>query len=787
MRAIDKKLWRELWSMRMQALAIAMVIVGGVSIFIMSLSTLDSLFETRENYYRNHHFADVFASLKRAPLSLVKRIEEIPGVNKVETRVLAYVNLDVEDFNDPVSGHLLSLNANSSGLLNQIYLRKGRLLEAGRDNEVLLSEEFARAHNLQPGDKLAATINGRRKVLDVVGHVLSPEYIYQIAPGAMFPDYLRYGVLWTARKPLASAYDMDGAFNNVTLTLSKDGNEQDVIDRLDELLKPYGGVGAYARKDQLSNRFLTEELKQQKTIATIFPLIFFGVAAFLLNVVASRLISLQREQIAGLKAFGYSNFSIGLHYTKLILMITAIGVIAGIGFGIWMGKGMSNIYMTFYSLPFMIYVLKAEVIIAAVLISMGVAVLGTLYAVSKAASLPPAQAMRPEPPAMYQTTLVEKLGLQRWFSQPTRMIFRHIERRPFKSLMTTLGISMALGTMMIGGFQEGAIKHMVEVQFGMSQRSDLTAIFTEPTSQRSLYSLQSLRGVEHVEGFRVVTAKFQFEHRSYRTTVQGIDPNGSLMRLLDTRLKVIDLPPEGIILTDYLAEILHIEVGDMLTLEVLEGDRPVVQVPVVGMAKEYLGLNGYMQLNSLNRLLNEGHAISAAWLKVDKLHQSHVYAELKGAPRIAGVVEQASAIESFYETMDETILFFTFITTLLGGSIAFGVVYNSMRIALSERNRELASLRVLGFHKAEVAYILLGEMAVLILIAIPLGIMIGYGLCAFLAFQFDSDLYRIPLVLGLKVYAFAALVVIGSSVISALMIWRNLAHLDMVAVLKTKE
>lgn len=787
MKAIDIKLWRELWGMRMQALAIAMVIVGGVCIFIMSLSTLDSLFETRENYYRNHHFADVFASLKRAPLSLVKRIQEIPGVDKVETRVLAYVNLDIEGFNDPVSGHLLSLNADNVGLLNQLYLRKGRLLEAGRDNEVLLSEEFAQVHDLQPGDKISATINGRRKELSIVGHVLSPEYIYQIAPGAMFPDYYRYGILWMARKPLASAYDMDGAFNDVTLTLSKDGNEQDVIDRLDELLKPYGGIGAYARKDQLSNRFLSEELKQQRTIATIFPIIFFGVAAFLLNVVTSRLISLQREQIAGLKAFGYSNFSVGLHYTKLILMITAIGVIAGIGFGIWMGKGMSNIYMTFYSLPFMIYVLKAKVIIAAIFISMGVAVIGTLYAVYNAASLPPAQAMRSEPPALYHTTLIEKLGLQRWFSQPTRMIFRHIERHPLKSLMTILGLSMACGTMMIGGFQEGAIKYMVEVQFGMSQRSDLTATFTEPTSQRSLYSLKSLHGVEHVEGFRVVTAKLRFEHRSYRTAIQGIDPNGSLMRLLDTSLKVIDLPPEGIILTDYLAEILHLKVGDILTVEVLEGDRQVVQVPVVGLAKEYLGLNGYMQLNSLNRLLNEGNAISAARLKVDKLYQSQVYAELKGAPRIAGVVEQESAIKSFYETMDETILFFTFITTLLGGSIAFGVVYNSIRIALSERNRELASLRVLGFHRSEVAYILLGEMAVLTLIAIPVGMTIGYGLCAFLALEFDSDLYRIPLMIGLKVYAFAALVVISSYIISALMIWRNLAHLDMVAVLKSKE
>jgi len=787
MKAIDIKLWRELWAMRMQALAIVMVIVGGVSIFVMSLSTLDSLYETRENYYRTNHFSHVFASLKRAPLALLKRIEEIPGVNKVESRVVAYVNLDVDGFDDPISGHLLSLPDISRGLLNQVLLRDGRLFEPGRDNEVLLSEEFARAHHLQAGDKLHATINGRRKKLTVVGHVLSPEYIYQIAPGAMFPDYQRYGVLWMARKPLASAYDMDGAFNNVTLTVSKGTNEQDVIDRLDDILKPYGGIGAYAREDQLSNRFLSEELKQQKTIATIFPIIFFGVAAFLLNVVTSRLISLQREQIAVLKAFGYSNFAVGLHYIKLILMIVSIGVIIGIGVGIWMGKGMSNIYMEFYSLPFMIYVLKPQVIIAAALISMTVAVLGTLYAVSTAARLPPAQAMRPEPPAMYHATLVEKLGVQRWFSQPTRMILRHIERHPLKSLLTTLGISMACGTMMVGGFQEGAIKQMVDVQFGMSHTSDLTTIYTEPTSQRSLYSLSSLQGVEHVEAFREVPAKLQFEHRFYRTSVKGIQADGQLMRLLDTKLRRIQVPQEGVIITDYLAELLHIKPGDMLTIQVLEGNRPVVQVPVVGMAKEYLGVNAYMQQESLNRLLKEGDAISGAWLRVDQKYQKKIYSELKNMPRIAGVVEQKSAIKAFYDTLAETILFFTFISTLLGGSIAFGVIYNSMRIALSERNRELASLRVLGFQRSEVAYILLGEMAVLTLLAIPLGFAFGNGLCAYMAYQFDSDLYRIPLVLGLKVYAFAALVVIASSIISALMIWRNITHLDMVAVLKTKE
>lgn len=787
MNAIDIKLWRELWNMRMQALAIAMVIVSGVAIFVMSLSTYDSLYETRENYYSDHHFADIFANLKRAPISVEKRIQAIPGVDKVETRVVTYVNLDVAGYKDPISGHLISLPPQSKGKLNRIVLRSGRLVEPKRDDEIIISEEFAKAHQLKAGDTLRATINGRSKTLMIVGTGLSPEYIYQIAPGAMFPDYKSYGVMWMARKPLATAYDMDGAFNDVSLTLTKGANQQEVIDRLDQILTPYGGIGAYARKDQLSNRFLTEELKSLKNMATMFPIIFFGVAAFLLNVVISRLISLEREQIAVLKAFGYSNFDVGLHYSKLVLMIVALGITLGTGFGIWMGKGLSNLYMDVYSLPYMYYVLHPQVIATSILVSAGVAIVGTLFAVSQAASLPPAQGMRPEQPSTYKPTSLERLGLQKHFSQPSRMILRHIERRPFKSLLSTLGISMACGIMMVGGFQESAINEMVEVQYSMSQREDFMVGFSEPTANDSLYSLKALQGVEYAEGFRNVAAKLKFEHRSYRTTVNGVSSQSKLMRLLDKDLNEITLPAEGAIITDYLAELLHIKPGDMLTIEVLEGRRPIIQVPIVGTAKQYLGVSVYLQRTTLNRLLKEGDVISGAYMTVDEKYRKQVYSKLKGMPRIVGAVEQRSSIEGFYEMMDNTILFFTFITTLLGGSIAFGVVYNSMRIALSERNRELASLRVLGFRRSEVAYILLGELGLLTLFAIPLGFIIGNGLCYYLAMEFDSDLYRIPVVLKADVYAFAALVVIVSAIISAIMIWRNLAHLDMVAVLKAKE
>jgi putative ABC transport system permease protein len=787
MRALDLKLARELWGMRLQAIAIAMVIVSGVAVFIMSLSTVDSLYGTRERYYREHRFADVFARLKRAPEAVARRVESLPGVDRVETRVVAFVSLDIAGFPEPVSAHLVSLPEAGAGLLNRVHLHSGRLPEPGRHDEALVSVELARAHGLAEGGRLRATINGRRERLTIVGLARSPEYIYQIAPGAMFPDPTRYGILWMGREALGTAYDMDGAFNDLTLTLSRAGDSADVIDRLDALLARYGSTGAYAREDQLSHRFLTEELKQQRTVATVFPLIFFGVAAFLLNVVASRLIGLEREQIGTLKAFGYSSAAVALHYAKLMLAIVLLGIVGGVGLGILLGRGMSHIYMSFYSLPFMDYVLRPGVVAAAAAVSIGVALLGTLHAVRGAARLPPAEAMRPEPPPVYRATIVERLGLQRCFAQPTRMILRHIERRPLKSLLTTLGIAMACGIMMIGGFQRGSIDHMIGVQFGLSQRADLTATFTEPTSGRALYSLRGLPGVERAEGFRSVPVRLRFGHRTYRTTLDGVEPDGRLLRLLDTELEPIDLPPAGIVLSDYLAGLLGVRPGDRLLVELLEGERRTLSVPVAATAEQYLGVGAYMRRAALNRLLREGDAISGAYLAVDAQRRGHVYAALKGMPRIAGIVEQAAAIRAFYDTLAQSVLFYTLIATLLGGTVSFGVVYNSMRIALSERNRELASLRVLGFERGEVAYILLGELALLTLAAIPLGLAIGYGLCAYLAYRFQTDLYRIALVLERDVYALAALVVILSALVSGLLLWRNLGRLDMVAVLKSKE
>lgn len=555
MKALDRKLWRDLQQMKSQALAIALVVMCGVGTYIMFLSTLGALRTTQDSYYRDYRFAEVFATLKRAPESLRQRVQEIAGVDQVQTRVMVQVRLDMPGFAEPVAALMVSLAEVGAQGLNALHLSEGRLPAAGRQDEVVVSTPFAQAHTLQLGDRFYAILNGRRQALTLVGTALSPEFIQQMRPGSVFPDSKRYGIMWMGRVALGQAYDMQGAFNDLALSLLPGTDSQYVIDRVDELLKPYGGLVAYPRKDQRSHRFLTQELEQLGTLASLFPVMFMGIAAFLLNVVIGRLVAMQREQIATLKAFGYSNLAVLWHYLKMVAVIVGLGVASGTALGMWLGKSLSEIYMTFYHFPYLKFSLQLDAVVEAAVASLLAAGAGTVFAVWRAATLRPAQAMRPEPPARYHETWVEKLDLKRWLSQPTRMIIRHIQRRALKSMLTVLGIALACGIILTGLFQRDTVSYMVNIQFGMAQREDLSVTFTDPTAYRARYDLLGLPGVERVEVFRAVAVRLRNGQHNYRTVIRGVEPAGDIQRLLDSDLRPVALPVDGILLTDYLAKL----------------------------------------------------------------------------------------------------------------------------------------------------------------------------------------------------------------------------------------
>lgn len=787
MRVIDIKLFRELWRLRGQALAIAMVVASGVVTLVVSLSTLDSLRLTQQHFYSQYRFAQVFTSLKRAPDEIAARIATLPGVKRVQTRVEAGATIDLAGFADPISARVIAIPDGAQPALNRLYLHAGRLPRPGRADEAVVSDGFAEAHRLQPGMSLRVIINGKRQRLRIVGIAVSPEFIYQIRPGDVFPDYKRYAILWMNQKPLASAFDMYRAFNNLSVTLDGSVSELDVIDGIDRVLQPYGGHGAYGREDQYSHRYVSEEIKMLGSLAGMIPVIFLGVAAFLLNVVFSRMIHRQREQIGVLKAFGYSDATIARHYLILALLIVAGGCAIGLAVGAWLGHGMAALYSKFYRFPFLDYVFRPSILIWAITVTAAAALTGTLRAVLAAARLPPAEAMHAEPPARYRATLLERVGGERLLDQPSRMIARHLERQPLRALLSIVGIAFSAGIMMIGSFQEDAVDYMMDVQFSQASHEDLTLNFTDITGLRAIDDLRRTPGVQDVEPIRSVPVRLRYGHRSERTGLIGVREGSRLHAFLDTRLQPIKLPPQGMVLTDYLADQLRVVPGDTVTVETLEGRRRVLRIPVVARVQEYIGTSAYMRLDALDHAMQDGHVVNGAFLAIDSAYRQAIYDKLKVTPRVAGVTIREVAMRSFYETMGETLLIFAFVNTLLAGSITFGVVYNSARINFSERARELASLRVLGFTRGEVAYILLGEMALLVVVGIPLGFLVGRVLCAYIAHNLVSELYRVPLIIEPSTYSLSAAVVLAAALLSGIMMLRRVYTLDLVSVLKTKE
>ncbi len=787
MTALNRKLARDLLHMKGQVVAIALVMACGVAAFITSLTTLLSLQQSQDRYYDTLRFAHIFAQMKRAPLALADRIAEIPGVAAVDTRIVADVKLDLPGLDEPAVGRLISVPEFGRPRLNVPMQQWGRWIEPGRPGEVVVSEPFAQAHNLGSGDHLRAVINGRLRELTVVGAALSPEFIYEIREGDLLPDSRRFGVIWIGYDELAAAFDLDGAFNNVTLRVLPGVAREEVLDRLDDLIDEYGGLASYDRADQTSHRFVANELKQLRAMSTVAPTLFLSVAAFLLNMVIGRMVRAQREQIAVLKAFGYSAWEIAEHYLNFVAVIVVLGASLGTCMGALFGRTMTGMYKDFFRFPEIRYDFDYRVVLGAVAVSTLAAAVGTVSALRQAASMPPAEAMRPEPPARYRQSIVERLGLRRLLSQATRMVIRHLERQPVRSALAVLAISLATAMLVVGGFVVHVIDRLIEYTYVEVQRQDLTVTFNEPVSGSALAEIRTMPGVLQAEPFRALPARLRAGPAERRLAVMGLDPARSLFVPRNVDGRPVDIPDHGIVLTSTLADILGVQAGDAVTIEVLEEARPTRDVVVSGLTSEMAGLSAYMSLSAANTLMREEDSISGAHILADPAALHELYTTLKETPQVSSVTVKDATVTVFRETVARNILAMRMLNISFAVIIAFGVVYNTARILLAERSRELATLRVIGFTRAEISLVLLGEIAVLVLVALPLGLPLGRTFAAILVAVLQTEDYRFPLVIQPPTYAFAALIVLLAAAVSGLVVRRRIDELNLLAVLKAQE
>jgi len=778
---------RDLLAQRGPFTAIAVVAASGIALFITLASMRGFLERSLTSYYRDYRFADVFVHCKRAPLSVADRVRRIPGIVTAEPRIVYEAMLDVPGLVEPATGRFVSIPTTHAPLLNMPHLRAGRWPSPTHRTEVMTSEAFAQANHLTPGDSLGAIFAGHWVTLHIVGVAISPEYVYELQGNELFPDTKRFGVFWMPEHALASATGMQGAFNDLSARLAPTASEPAVLHALDRTLTPYGTLGAYGRSQHVSHRFISDEVEQNTVGTVTLPIILLGVTAFLLNVVLSRLVATQRGQIAVLKAFGYTNGAIGRHYLAVALVPVVVGAILAIPCGQWMASGLGAMYARFYRFPNATLSIDWLVVAEAVGIGLIAAAWGGLMAVRRAVQLPPAEGMRPPLPAPFHSAWFDRIGISRVLPPSGRIVARNIARRPGRSFASITGIALAFGIVVVTVYTLAAIEYIKEIQFQEVQREGISVAFRDPVPYAAVFDLRHIPGVLDVEPMRVIPVELQHGSVVRRSVIIALTRQGRLRRIVDQHGQVHPVPSNGILLTTALANILHVTPGDFLMVELRDGTHQRLRLPIMDVADELLGTTVYAELPYINQVTHEPHTISGALLAVDARAERQLYARLKTLPALSGVSIRSATIQGFEGTIAESFRMSLSTAIAFACVIAIGVVYNGLRVTLSERSRELASLRVLGFTQREVSTMLFSEEGVLTSIGMLVGVGVGFGLCVLIARWTTSELFRIPLVVTTSTYGVALAVIVGASILSGLMAWRRIRRLDMVESLKTGE
>lgn len=774
---------RRMWG---QCLAISAMLACGIATFVMATSTMRSLEKTCSRYYQRFHFADIFVPVVRAPNRLAGRMEEISGVARVQTRVVRDVLLDVPDMVEPASCRLVSLGTDPVRDINGVYLMRGRLPNPLGRNEVLASESFAEAHGWRLGDHVSVIMGGRKQRLAIVGTAMSPEYIYAVQPGQMIIDNKRFGVLWMPYRQMAAAFNMEGAFNNALLELQPRTSVQSVIFNIDRLTETYGSTGAYDRSEQHSNRWVSDELYQLKGMARVTPSLFLAVAVALFNIVLSRMVHQQREQIATLRAFGYWWHEVAGYYVKFVLVLVVLGGGVGVVGGAWLGHWMTHTYVKFFRFPLVRFELAYDQIALAVAIASAGAMAGSYTAVRRAVTLQPAVAMRPEAPKTSGKSIPERLGLQRLLTPVARMVFRRLERNPRSTLLSTFGMSLGVAVLILGTFLEDSVSAVIDIQFERAQRQDVILAFNENLSASAMQDVYNLPGVNFVEPFRAVPARIRFGQRSRRELLMALEAEPQLFRVLNDKRRPVSIKGQGLTVSEKMAETMGLSIGDELTVELLEGRRRVHNLPVAHIFPDFTDPGVYINRAALHELLGEGERHSGVFVSVDEDRIDELYAAVKETPVASGITVKSAAVQTFNDTFRENLRPMRVINGLFGFTIAFGVIYSCALITLSERSRDLATLRVMGFTRREVSRVLLGELGVITLCAIPIGLALGRYFAAIATAALDTETHRFPLVMTDRTFAYSTLIILISAVVSSLIVRRMLDGLDLISVLKVK-
>jgi len=791
-KTLDRKLLRQLRSSWGLILAITSIIAVGVTCFGSMASCYWNLTEAMSRYYAQCRMADFSIELKKVPLAELGQIADLPGVVEIRPRIQFNATVDLDGVTKPLNGQVLSLPERRESVINDIVLKRGSYFTDRRENEVIVNEAFALRHNLGPGQWIHLVLNNRRQELFIVGTAISSEFVYLLGPGAIVPDPEHFGIFYLKQKYAEDVFDFDGAANQVLGLLSPEKRDQPdlVLRRAEQLLAPYGVFTTTPRRDQPSNQFLSLEIKGLRNFAVIMPAIFLGVAAVVLNVLLSRLAEQQRTVIGTLKALGYTDAQVFGHFMKFGVVIGLLGGAAGIAGGYLAAGGMIVMYRQFYEFPELVNRPYPSVIIGGLAISVVCSLVGSLRGARAVLRLKPAEAMRPKPPRIAHHTVLERMG---WFwrhlTSDWRMVLRGVTRNRMRSATAVFAGAMGACVLSSSFMSAVALTYLIDFEFHSVVRSDIDLTLGDERGEDALLEARRLPGVDRAEPQLAVAGTFHAGHRHKKAGITGLAPGARLTVPRDADGRAIRTPDNGLAMSRHLAKTLGVGLGDVVEFEPTKGLRRTVRVPVMEVSDSYLGTAVYTDITYLSRLIGEEMAVNRIQLATDRdpANLEALYRELKQLPVLQGVDARADVMRNLEETLIQNTYAFILPMTLFAGVLFFGAILNGSLISLAERQRELATLRVLGYGPWRVGSLLFRESMVTTLLGALLGMPLGYLLTVFIARLYASDLFRFPVVSNSMVWIATATLAVVYGVVAHLFVQRAVHRMDWLGALQAKE
>jgi len=785
-----KKMIRDLRENKGAYLATIIIIVIGLMVFTSFSMVMDNLRLSQQSFYKNQNFADGFIEVQAMPPSEIEKLQDIQGINDVQGRLVKDVKVLFPNRDENVYLRLVSVDPAKKNPINGVQLKQGIPL-SNKEMNILIDNKFFEANNLKLNEEIEIIADGKKRALRIIGVGRSPEFIYALRTSSdLYPSPESFGIAYIPFEVMKTLFPERETMNNIVFTLRPGADYDNVKERLKPELKPYGLKSIYPRKDQTSHLLLTQELKGLEATARVLPLLFLSIAGMILYIMLKRMVEQQRGQIGILKAFGYTHKEILSHYMSYALTIGILGGIIGGFLGIALSFPFTTLYQTYFNMPGLTSKFSPLYLVLSILLSLGFSLFAGYQGCKGILILQPAEAMRPPAPPIGKKTWLEKITIfWNMLTVQGKMAVRNMSRNKSRSIFIFLGIMFTFSLLGLTWSMNDLSQRMLFDQYEKVETYDVKVSLSNPLNQKKVSrELNHFPGVTRVEAMAEIPVTLKNKWYKKDVVLLGIPEDSTLYNILDKNYNKVDPPKNGLLISERLAKLLGTEVGTKLNVESLMIKDPdkAKQLEVVGVIPQYLGLNAYMDINSLQEFLGQGELATSFMLRMDEESIALLQNEFRKSAAVSGIDDQTERLAQTKELM-ASFYGMIFILALIGIITGFAIIYNSSVITLSERSHELASMMVLGMTPAEVLSVITFEQWFIGIFAMLAGIPMSQILLIGMSQSISNDVYTMPTNITASSFLIAFFVTAASIWIAQRFAGKKIQKLSLVDVLKSRE